>query len=377
MAMNLRRTALYEEHLKLNGRMVPFAGWELPVQYDGIGPLAEHQAVRERAGLFDIDHMGQVEVTGPDALAFLQRIQVADLSDMADRDARYSLMCYADGGVVDDIFVYRLAAERWWVVVNASNRHKDVQWMQAHSHGFDVRLVDISDRTYMLALQGPKAQAILQRLTALNLDDMPFHTCAQADVAGVPTLIGATGYTGEYGYELFFPISQAVFLWRTLLAEGEPDGLLACGLAARDSLRFEPCLPLYGHEIDQDVDPISARLGWAISFDKGDFVGRDALLKIKLEGPEHKLVGFEMVDKGVPRGGYEVAVGGLVAGQVTTGMMSPTSGRFVGLAFVPAEAARLGSEIEILIRDKSKRAVVVRRPFYVAAYRRSSVISNQ
>lgn len=370
MAQELQRTALYDEHLRLNGRMVPFADWELPVQYDGLGPTVEHMAVRTRAGLFDIDHMGQVEVGGPDSLPFLQALQVAHLSDMAHGAARYSLMCYADGGVVDDIFVYRLAADRWWVIVNAANRHKDVAWMQAHAVGYDVQVADISDATYMLALQGPLAQAVLQKLTALDLSAVPFHSCAEAEVAGIPTLVGATGYTGEYGFELFFSVSEAVPVWRALLQAGEPEGLLPCGLAARDSLRFEPCLPLYGHEIHQDIDPVSARLGWAISFDKGGFIGRDALLRIKLEGPRQLLVGFEMVDKGVPRGDYPVAVSGQVVGQVTTGMRAPTSGRFVGLAFVPADHSALGSELDIVIRDQPKRAVVVKRPFYVPAYRR-------
>lgn len=370
MVQQLHRTALYDEHLRLNGRIVPFAGWELPVQYDSLGPTVEHQAVRSKAGLFDIDHMGQVEVAGADALRFLQLVQVGDLSDMAVKDARYSLMCYADGTVVDDIFVYRLEKERWWVIVNAANRQKDVAWLEAHAAGLAVQITDLSDDTYMLALQGPLAQTILQRLTPLDLNTVPFHTCAQAEVAGIPTLIGATGYTGEYGYELFFPATQAVTMWRTLLAAGEADGLLPCGLAARDSLRFEPCLPLYGHEIHAGIDPISARLGWAVSFSKGDFVGREALLKIKLEGPQQLLVGFEMVDKGVPRGDYLVAINGQVVGKVTTGMKSPTTGRFVGLAYVPASHAALGREIDILIRDQPKKAVVVKRPFYVAAYRR-------
>ena len=365
-----RHTGLYEEHLRLHGRMVPFAGWELPVQYDGLGPTVEHQAVRTCAGLFDIDHMGQVQVTGPQALAFLQGIQVADLSTVALHDARYSLMCYADGGVVDDIFVYRLEDQRWWVIVNAANRSKDVTWLRTHAYGMNVEITDISDETYMVALQGPRAQAILQSLTNADLSSMAFHTCAEAQVAGVPTVIGATGYTGEYGYELFFPAARATLMWRSILEAGAGEGLLPCGLAARDSLRFEPCLPLYGHEIDQDIDPISARLGWAVSFDKGDFVGRDALLKIKLEGPSRLLVGFEMVDKAVPRGGYEVLVDGVTVGTVTTGMKSPTTGRFVGLTYVPASGAALGSALEIVIRDQTKRAVVVRRPFYVPAYRR-------
>ena len=370
MTESLRRTALYDEHVRLSGRMVPFAGWELPVQYDNTRPTAEHQAVRTAAGLFDIDHMGQVEVRGPGALAFMQYIQVGDVSQMAVLDARYSLMCYADGGIVDDIFIYRLGEQRWWVVVNASNRAKDVAWMQAHAAGFEVEIEDLSDRTYMLALQGPNAARILQRLTPTDLSQMPFHTGVETEVAGVPTVLGATGYTGEYGYELFFPVEQAVTMWNALLDAGKEDGLMACGLAARDSLRFEPCLPLYGHEIDQNIDPISARLGWAVSFDKGDFVGRDALLKIKLEGSSQLLVGFEMVDKGVPRGDYPVVIDGVVQGRVTTGMKSPTSGRFVGLAYVPASHAKLGTPIGIMIHDQAKQAVVVKRPFYIAAYRR-------
>lgn len=370
MPEELKRTALYDEHVRLQGRMVPFAGWELPVQYDTTGPTVEHQAVRTQAGLFDIDHMGQVEVRGRDALPFMQHIQVGDVSTMAVRDARYSLMCYADGGIVDDIFIYRLGEDRWWVVINASNRQKDIAWLQAHAIGFDVELQDLSDAVYMLALQGPKAQAVLQRLVSADLGQMPFHTSLETEVGGIPTLLGATGYTGEYGYELFFPVEQAVTMWQQLLAAGAEDGLLPCGLAARDSLRFEPCLPLYGHEITQEIDPLSARLGWAVSFDKGGFIGRDALLKIKLESPAQLLVGLEMVDKGVPRPDYPVAVQGQVVGKVTTGMKSPTTGRFVALAYVPASHAKLGSLVDIIIRDQPKQAVVVKRPFYIAAYRR-------
>ena len=326
--------------------------------------------MREAVGLFDIDHMGQVVVEGPDALAFLQRIQINDLSTLAIAGARYSLMCYADGTIVDDIFVYRLAETQWWVIVNASNRAKDVAWLQSHIDGQRVTVTDISDETYMLAIQGPKAEAVLQPLVDIDLSQMPFHSCRQGHLNGIPALIGATGYTGEYGYELFFPADQAVAVWHALLATGQPYGILPCGLAARDSLRFEPCLPLYGHEIHASIDPISAKLGWAVGFNKGDFVGRDALLKIKLEGPTQRLVGFEMVDRGVPRAEYPVAVDGQVVGVVTTGMKSPTTERFVGLAFVPASHAALDSLIDIMIRDTPKKARVVKTPFYVAAYRR-------
>lgn len=228
--------------------------------------------------------------------------------------------------------------------------------MQAHAHGFDVAIEDLSDRTYMLALQGPEAQAILQKLTPADLATLPFHTGLETTVAGVPTVLGATGYTGEYGYELLFPVEQAVTIWNTLLEAGKEDGLLPCGLAAAaNSLRFEPCLPLYGHEIDQETDPLSARLGWAVSFTRQLQLGRDALLKIKLEGPAKLLVGFEMADRGVPRPEYPVAVNGAVAGRVTTGMKSPHHRPLRRLAYVPASHARLGSEIDIMIHDRRRK----------------------
>lgn len=364
----LKRTALYDRHVAMGGRMVPFAGYELPVQYP-TGPLAEHHAVRTAAGLFDIDHMGQFRLVGPDAELFLQYVQPRDVSEMAVWDAEYSYLCYADGTIIDDIFIYRLPDE-WMIVVNASNRDKDLFWLDTHIVGFDCDLVDISDPTYMLALQGPKAQAILQKLTDLDLDSVAFHTAARIDVAGIETLIGATGYTGEYGYELFFPEEKAVAMWETLLEAGAEDGLLACGLAARDSLRFEACLPLYGHELTAEAEPMGARLGWVCDWDKGPWLGREAVLKNKLEGAKLLLVGLEMIDRGVPREHYPVAVDGEVIGWVTTGMKSPTLGKFLAMAYVPRPYNKLGTELDILIRDKPKKAKVVRRPFYLPAYRR-------
>ncbi len=222
----------------------------------------------------------------------------------------------------------------------------------------------------MLALQGPKAQAILQRVTDVDLSQLPFHGVIEGTVAGVPTIVGATGYTGEYGYELFFTADEAAHVWEALLEAGEPDGLIPCGLAARDTLRAEACLPLYGHEIHSEIDPISAGLRFAVRFDKGDFLGRNALLKVHLEGPEYRLVAFEMVERGVPRQGYEVAANGISVGEVTTGLYSPTTDRYVGMAYVPAEFAAVGTELSIIIRDRPRAARVVRRPFYVPAYRR-------
>jgi len=363
----LRQTPLYERHVAMGGRMVPFAGYALPVQYP-TGPMAEHHAVRQAAGLFDIDHMGQFRIVGRDADVFLQYVQPRDITAMAVWQAEYSFLCYADGTFVDDIFIYRLP-DAWFVVVNAANREKDLFWLDTLAVGFDCDIVDVSDPICMFALQGPKAQTILQKLTDLDLSQVGFHTAAQGRVADIETLIGATGYTGEYGYELFFPAEHAVAMWESLLEAGRDEGLLPCGLAARDSLRFEACLPLYGHEIHAGVEPVGARLAWVCDWDKGPWIGREAVLRTKLEGPKQVLVGLEMVDKGVPREHYPVAANGRVIGQVTTGMKSPTLDRFLALAYVPPEYSTIGTEVEVIIREQPKKARVVPRPFYKPAYR--------
>ncbi len=363
----MQRTRLYESHVELGGRMVPFAGWELPVQYP-TGPLAEHHAVRTAAGLFDIDHMGQFTLTGPDADAFLQAVQVYDIGQMQTWDAHYSLLCYEDGTIIDDIFLYRLP-EGWMIAVNADNRAKDLLWLRSHSHGYRIELTDISDETYMLALQGPQAETILQRLTDTHLAQVPARTGLRTTVNGVEMLLGRTGYTGEDGFELYLPAPAAVACWDALLAAGKADGLLPCGLAARDSLRFEACMPLYGHEIDAQTNPFEARQGWTVSLDKPDFVGRDALLKAKLEENRKILVGFEMIDRAVARDHYEIAVDGQIVGHVTTGMKSPTLDKFVGLGYVLPIYQKIGTEIDILVRGTAKKAKIVRRPFYKPRYK--------
>ncbi len=357
----LQRTPLYDRHVEMGGRMVEFAGFSLPVQYPS-GPMVEHAAVRSAAGLFDIDHMGQFELTGPDADAFLQGVQVWDIDKMADYDAHYSLLLYADGTVVDDIFLYRLP-DRWFIAVNAANRAKDLAWLQALIVGCDASLRDISEETCMFALQGPAAERILQRLTESDLDALGTRHAIETTLSGVPTLVGRTGYTGEDGFELYFPAEQAVALWNALLEAGRDDGLLACGLAARDSLRFEACLPLYGHEIDAATTPLEARLGWTVSWHK-KFIGRKALLKQKLEGTAKVLVGIEMVDRAVAREHFDVAVDGVVVGHTTSGMKSPTLDRFLALAYLPVAHSAVGTRVDVLVRGQPKQAVVVRRPFY-------------
>ena len=362
----MERTPLYDSHVALGGRMVEFAGYELPVQYPA-GPMSEHHAVRTAAGLFDIDHMGQFEVSGPDADAFLQTVQVWDIEQMQRHDAHYSLLLYADGTVVDDIFLYKLEG-RWLVVVNAANRAKDWEWLQAHSAGLDLALIDRSDELCMLALQGPKAEQILQKLTDADLDKVATRTAAEITVAGFAAIIGRTGYTGEDGFELYIPTADAVAFWDTLLATGKEDGLLACGLAARDSLRFEACMPLYGHELSAGINALEARMGWTIAWHK-PFIGREALLKVKLEKPQRLLIGFEMVDKAVAREHYDVAVAGQIVGHVTSGMKSPSLDKFLGMALVPAAYATNGTAIEILVRGQPKQARVVKRPFYRPRYK--------
>lgn len=376
MAESLKRTRLYQWHVDHGARMVPFVGWEMPVQYP-TGPIEEHHTTRRAAGLFDIDHMAQVDVRGPDAEAFVNWLITYDVRRMELFDAHYALMCYPDGGVVDDLFVYKLPDRSdeagrpyFFLVVNAANHEKDVAWIKAHAGDFDVEVRDLSDQTYMLAFQGPKAAEILDRLTQLNLEQVSRFTAVTDTIfEDVPVLMGRTGYTGEDGFELFFPAEYALKVWEGILDAGEAEGVKPIGLAARDSLRFEPCMPLYGHELAPGITPIEARLSFAVSFDK-DFIGREALLKQKQEGPDHILVGFEMVDKGVPRHGYAVAQNGHGVGEVTTGMFSPTMERYLGMARVPREFSAPGTEIKVIIRDKPKRAKIVKRPFYVPAYRR-------
>jgi aminomethyltransferase len=363
-----KKTMLYDRHVALGGRMVEFADWLLPVQYPS-GPKEEHRRVRQAAGLFDIDHMGQVVVSGPDALPFLQQVMTADVATFAVGSAHYSLMCYDDGGVVDDTFIYR-RPDHYSVAINASNNDKDTRWLHYHRHGYNVTVENVSDATYMLALQGPLAATILQPFCPLDLASFAFHTAAETTVAGVPTLLGRTGYTGEDGFELFFPTPQAPLVWDALMAAGTPQGMLPIGLAARDSLRFEACMPLYGQEISALLDPLEAGLGWAVALDKGSFLGRKALLKTKLEGTTRRLVGLRMTESGVPRHGYEVVIDGAICGVITSGMYSPTTDSFLALAYVPAEHSALGTAVSVLIRDKEKAAVVVKKPFYVPAYRR-------
>ena len=375
MSNDLKRTELYQWHVDHGGRMVPFAGWEMPVQYSS-GPVNEHKITREAAGLFDIDHMGQIAVRGPEAEAFVNWIVTYDVSKMELFDAHYALFCYADGGTIDDLFVYRLPdpeiedRQYFFLAINASNREKDVAWVTAHAMNFDVSVKDISDETYMIAFQGPQAPEIMNRLTEVDLTKMERFSAVQDQILeDIPILLGRTGYTGEDGFELFFPAEHALKVWEAILEEGKVEGVAPIGLAARDSLRFEPCMPLYGHELSPTITPVEARLTFAVSFNK-DFIGRDALLKQKLEKSGRVLVGFELVERGLAREGYPVLLNGEEIGSVSTGMYSPTTSRYLGMAFVPREFSKIGTEIYVQIRNKAVKAKIIKRPFYLPAYRR-------
>ncbi len=366
MAKKLKHTKLYDWHVANEGRMVPFAGWEMPVRYKA-GPKKEHHATRNNAGLFDIHHMAKFTVSGIYTKAYLNYITTRDVSSLKINEAHYNLMCYEDGGIVDDIFIYRLP-DYWLVVTNASNHKKDFVWMQAHAATYDVILKDVSNETYLLALQGPKAIAILQNLTDISLSNLPRFGTMEGSVNGVQTIISRTGYTGEDGVELFFSPEHALTMWETLLQTGEPYGLEPIGLAARDSLRFEPAFSLYGHEIGPDITPLEARLGWAVNFNK-NFIGKNALLKQKVEGITSKLIAFEMQSRSMPRKGYDVMYEGLFVGLVVTGLYAPTINKMVGHAFVPSYISKPGTALQIIIRNQEKDAVVVRRPLYKPAYR--------
>ena len=362
-----RRTPLYERHLALGARMVPFAGWTMPVQYSGI--INEHRAVRNQAGLFDLGHMGQVDVSGPDALPFLQYVTTNDVSTLQPGEAHYSLLPNDRGGVVDDIIIYRNpSGDGYMVVINAANRDKDVAWMQRHAAeqgDLDVAVTDISDGTGMIAIQGPAAEQIAQRLTDLALAELPYFSWHQATVAGVPAMLARTGYTGEDGFEFYTSVDDIGTLWDALLESGRDDGAVPVGLGARDTLRLEARMPLYGQELADDIGPLEAGLGWAVKLDKGDFIGRDKIAAMKQSGPPRRTVGFKLTERGgSPRTHYEVRSEGRRVGEVTSGAMSPTLGENIGLALIEANAAGVGKPLEVVVRDRPVATVQVKTPFY-------------
>jgi aminomethyltransferase len=360
------RTPLYEEHLAAGGRMVDFAGFELPVQYTSL--TEEHHAVRQRAGLFDVSHMGEIAIRGPAALDFVQLVSCNDHQKMTAGGAKYTGIMYPEGTFVDDTLVHKMADDEYLLVVNAANRHKDVAYLtDLASDVDDVEVVDLSDDYAQLALQGPQAQEILQPLTTEALDELKYYRFIKGEVAGTAAIIARTGYTGEDGFELYVDPLDAPGLWRSILDQGRPQGLLPAGLGARDTLRFEASMSLYGNDIDHTTTPLEAGLGWIVKFKKDDFIGRDVLERQKEEGVERKLVGFELHERGIARHGYPVLLAeddDEPVGEVTSGTQSPTLGKALGMAYLPVEATEVGSEFFVRIRTRTAPARVVEMPFY-------------
>ena len=362
MPEKLKRTPLFEEHDRLGGKIVPFAGFEMPVQYP-TGIIAEHNAVRRAAGLFDVSHMGELEVSGGNALAFIQHVTTNDASKLSVGQAQYSAFCRDDGGVLDDCIVYRFD-DHYMIVVNASNVQKDRDWIKRYARQFGAQVTDRSDDTGLIALQGPLAQQILARLTKTDLDAIQYYHFAEGEVDGIHAIISRTGYTGEDGFELYVPAEHTVRLWKRLLEAGKAEGITPAGLGARDSLRLEMGYALYGNDLDERRTPLEAGLGWITRLDKGDFLGRDAIVKQKEGGVHERLVGFILQERGFPRHGYAVHIDGEPVGEVTSGIVSPMLKQGIGMAYVPAESAKPGTRIDVMVRDKAIPAEVVRPPFY-------------
>jgi aminomethyltransferase len=363
----LLRTPLYSRHRDLGARLVEFGGWEMPVSYSGI--LSEHQAVRQRAGLFDVSHMGEFRIEGSDALAFLQSLVPNDVGKLTINQALYTQLCLPNGGTIDDLLIYRLGETDYMAVVNASTMPKDWAWFSEHAARFgQITLRNVSHDMGLIALQGPQAQSILQPLTSTDLGSITYYHAAPGVVSGIDCLISRTGYTGEDGFELYTASDRVGELWDAVLEAGRPQGLLPAGLGARDTLRLEAGYCLYGHELSEDITPLEAGLGWSVKLNKGeDFIGRQALLDQKAEGLKRKLVGLILRERGIPRAGYVIMRTNERTGEVTSGTMCPTLDQAAALGYVMADAATPGTQLAVEIRERPVAAEVVTLPFYKRA----------
>jgi len=346
--------------------MVEFGGWDMPVQYPA-GTIAEHLRTRTSAGLFDVSHMGEIHVDGPDAIPFVNSLTTNDVTKLVDGQAHYSALTRENGTVIDDLLVYRFAEDKLFLVVNAGTTEKDWEWIASRKNGANVDLRHASVEYCQIAVQGPRAVGILQKLTPTNLDEIKYYHFANGEVDGVPSIISRTGYTGEDGFEVYADAGKAEQIWNKILETGNygaEDGILPCGLAARNTLRLESAMSLYGHEISDEITPLEANLGWICKLNK-EFIGRDALAKIKEEGLKRKLVGFEMTERGgIARDGQDLYINGEKAGYVTSGSPAPFLKKNIGLAFVPVEFANIGQELTIDVRGKRLAAQIVPTPFY-------------
>lgn len=355
-----KKTPFYERHRTLGAKLVDFAGYSMPITYTGINH--EHAQIRNNVGVFDVSHMGEFHVEGEHAEDFLQSITINNVKNLIDGQAQYSAMCYPDGGIVDDLIVYRFNKNKFMMVVNASNIEKDYAW--AGEHLLDgVTLSDCSDDTALLAIQGPKVLEVLQQLTDTKLKDIGFYHFAEGKMAGKEMIISRTGYTGEPGFELYHNPKNSLELWDAIFDAGKDLGIEAVGLAARDTLRLEMKYALYGNDIDKDTNPLEAGLGWITKLDNDDFIGKEELLKVKANKPTQRLIAFKMIDRGIPRHHYELYIGDKKVGKVTSGTMSPTLGIGIGTGYIKRDFSKIGTEIQMDVRGKRLKAIIVKPPF--------------
>jgi aminomethyltransferase len=365
--ITLKRTALNLTHKAAGARMVEFGGWEMPVEYSGI--MNEHLAVRQRAGLFDVSHMGEIEARGTKALDLLQRLTSNDVSSLKINQAQYTALMRPEGSAVDDCLVHRLGEDFYFLCVNAANTDKDFDWISRHNTfaPSEVKLKNVSQDYAQLALQGPASAEILSKLTSSDLSSIKYYWCCESTCCGVEGLLARTGYTGEDGFEFYFPPAASESVWKMMLEAGKPHGLIPAGLGARNTLRLEAAYPLYGHELDEDTTLLEAGLGWIVKLGKGDFLGRDVLARQRQEGLRKKLIGFEMTGRGIARDGYPVWVDGRSVGRVTSGSYAPYLKKNIGLAYVPPSLAEVGRGIQVEIRGNLVSAGIVPLPFYKRA----------
>lgn len=361
--MDAKKTPLYDEHVKLGGNVVDYAGWLLPVQYEGLVP--EHEAVRNAVGLFDVSHMGEITIKGKDALAFVDYLMTNDITTIVDNQVIYTFMCHPTGGVVDDLLVYRYDGEFFYLVVNASNVDKDFKWIKEHKGDFDVEIDNISDTVAEVAIQGPKAEEVLQKLTDYDLSQIKFfHLKRDVLVDGVECMVSRTGYTGEDGFEVYTDNEGIKKVWTSILQAGKEEGIKPAGLGCRDTLRFEAALPLYGHEMDDEITPLEAGFKYFVKLDKkSDFIGKDVLNEMWSKGLDRKLAGIELLERGIAREGYEVYKDGEKIGHITTGYKSPTLGKVIGNALIKTEFTEIGTEVDIKIRNKFAKAKIISKKF--------------
>lgn len=361
--LTTKKTPLYDIYKEHNGKTIDFGGWELPVQFSSI--KEEHEAVRTKAGMFDVSHMGEIEVKGKDALPFLQKMLTNDVSKVKINGCQYAALCNEDGGTIDDLVLYKRGEDNYLLVVNAANTEKDYEWLTKHVEG-DVTVTDVSSEFAQLAVQGPLSEKIMQKLTSVDLSQIKFFKFMDnIEFGGANVLISRTGYTGEDGFEIYCTPDDVVMLWEKLLDAGKEEGLVPCGLGARDTLRFEACLPLYGQELTEEITPVEGGIGFAVKPNKeAEFFGKEVLKKQKEEGTERKLVGIEMIDRGIPRTDYEVYKGDEKIGFVTSGTQSPTLKKNIGLALIDQKYADVDTEVEVQVRKRRLKAKVVPTPFY-------------